>query len=335
MRYIDDVIAIEGCSATITLHPGTHTLGSQGALRLTGEGKQRWVGLRGPNGERAILSGGAQLTNWTEVVPGRWRAPLPSGAAAKTLRIGLERALQATFPNALAWPPKLKWFYVENFKKMNNNSSLSEVSVQEPSNLPREYHAWGNGTPGALVAYVFPASSWVGLRVEATPIQGSAGGFTLDCPQSLKGTGVDTHGSGTCAGLERGNRIAFAGALEILTSTSIHHTERSGVWAVSRGQVHVLSDSAPEDVWVPVLNPTIVSFDNKTNAEMVNVTFADASFEATGVQTGFNMLENEGCPHDGAVLISNSTNIDGEQVIRFQYARVLHVFMGFYQLIKN
>ena len=160
----------QGCSASVSLHPGTHTLGSQGPLRLTGDGKQRWVGLRGQNGERAILSGGEQLKNWTEVVPGRWRAPLPSGAAAKTLRIGSERALQATFPNGLAWPPKLRWLYVENFKMVNN--SLSEVSVQEPSNLPREYHTWGNGTPGALVAYVFPASSWVGLRVEATPIQG-------------------------------------------------------------------------------------------------------------------------------------------------------------------
>ena len=70
-----------GCDATISLHPGTHILDSRGTVQLTGEGKQRWQGLIGPLGERAILSGGVQVMGpWTEVAPGRWSAALPAAA---------------------------------------------------------------------------------------------------------------------------------------------------------------------------------------------------------------------------------------------------------------
>ena len=141
----------------------------------------------------------------------------------------------------------------------------------------------------------------------------------LDCP-GLDGeqnantnpyNAVDSRGPPTtgCAGLGRGNRISFAGALEILTSNSTRSYERSGVWAVGGANVHVLAASAPQDVWVP-MHPSIVSFAHKTNTEMVNITFADADFVASGVQTGFNAKDTDkGCPHDGAMLISNSSNI--------------------------
>ena len=137
-----------GCSATVSLHPGTHVLGSRGTLQLTGEGAQRWQGLIGRNGERAILSGGAQVMGpWTEVTPGRWSAALPSGAAAKTLRIGSTRAPQATFPSATREPPKSRWLYVESVKRVAGNSY--EVAVQQAAAnvVKAHYHSWGNTTP--------------------------------------------------------------------------------------------------------------------------------------------------------------------------------------------
>ena len=178
------------------------------------------------------------------------------------------------------------------------NSTLWEVAVQESSSTVGRagFHTWGNNTPGALVAYVFPGDSWVGLRVAATPLPGPGGRFALDCPDGT-------------ASLGRGNRIAFAGALEILTSNTTRDSERSGVWAVSGGDVHVLSAAAPEEVFVP-MHPSAVSVDHKTGAVLVNITFMDADFVASGVQTGFNAhATDKGCPHDGAVLISNSSNI--------------------------
>jgi hypothetical protein len=232
---------------------------------------------------------------WTEVAPGRWSAALPADAPLpKTLRIGSTRAPQARFPSDKK-TGKAEWLFVSSVNHVANVSSAFEVAVQNPADnvAKANYHSWGNNTPGALVAYIFPSQSWVGLRVAATPIAGAGGRFMLDCPDGN-------------AGLVKGNRIAFAGAREILDSAA---AARSGVWAVSGRDVHVLGAAAPADVWIPV-HPSVVQFESKTMGAMTNITFTDADFVASGVQTGFNdKITDKGCPHDGAVLISNSSNI--------------------------
>ena len=301
----DALRACGGCAATVSLHPGTHVLGARGTLRLSDDGgahkssKQLWQGLVGPNGERALLSGGAQVTGpWTEVAAGQWSAALPPPAPLpKTLRIGIARAEQATFPSA-ADGVHQRWLFLESVQKVAPGPQLNnrsyEISVQKAaSNVEKaNCSSWGQHTPGALVAYVFPANSWVGLRVVATPIAGPGGKFTLLCPDGT-------------AGLQKGNRIAFAGALEILTSS-----KGSGVWAAEGRNVHILAPAAPtEGVWVPV-HRAIVIIAETENVEMSNITFVDADFIATGVQTGFNEKSSDaGCPHDGAVVISNATNV--------------------------
>jgi hypothetical protein len=292
-----------GAEVTVRLLPGVHALA--GHPLIPGH-RQRWVG--GVGGEPSVLSGGASVTGWRPLSPPsdriigtsnltRWVAELPRGACPKTLRAGQVRAPQVTWPST-HWPAQRQFLYARTVARASNGSAggppQANVGIDERS-LPAGWASWTD-----LVAYTYPAESWVGMRMLAKPNPHPPDGmstgearFTFTCPDGF-------------AGLKPGNRIVFAGPPSML---GVRGT--SGVWAADEaaGQVHYLSDQVPEDVWVPIQS-RLVTIENRSSVSFDSVTFVDVDFNASGVQTGFNRVPSDkGCPHDAAVALSNSQNV--------------------------
>jgi hypothetical protein len=267
-------------AATVLLHHGVHTLGGR-ALCLGGRGGRavRWVALPGPNREPAIISGGVLVTGWTpasEQPPAigadggrltRWTAPLPAQVAAqsgqpKTMRVGSRRAPQVTFPAVDNQPAATRFLFAREV----NASSLVPGAVVVKIDLAALPDGWQTWT--SLVAYTYPGNSWVGMRVEATPLPGDNDGDGL---ASFRFTNA-----GGFSGLRAGNRVQFAGAPELLGQPGT-----SGKWAAGTGHVHLLSEGEPEDVWLPVQD-RLVDIENRSGDVMSGLQFADTDFVSSG-----------------------------------------------------
>ena len=80
-----------GCDATISLHPGAHVLDSRGTLQLSGKGNQRWQGLVGPLGERAILSVDARTTSEVSKRQENWESRVAVRQQRKPRRKRIQR----------------------------------------------------------------------------------------------------------------------------------------------------------------------------------------------------------------------------------------------------
>ena len=288
--------------ATVVLHSGVHELGGR-PLHLGGA--QRWVGEPG-----ATLSGGVSVTGWrptarkqlaTGETTTHWTAPLPQGARPKSMRVGMARAPEVTFPsvdNALA---ASQYLYA---RQVNVSTPGTADTVRfDTDALPAGWAKWTN-----LVAYTWPGSSWVGMRLSASPTQttptpdhthpSEAGTDNLASFKFESATGVSN--------LRTGNRVRFAGAPELLGEPGT-----SGVWAVDARTrtVHLLSKAEPEDVWLPQLD-RLVTIESRSDVTLRGVTFTDTDFVSTGLQNGFNAVPSDpGIPHDAAVAVSNSSGV--------------------------
>ena len=287
--------------ATVVLQSGVHELKGH-PLRLAGS--QRWVGEPG-----AILSGGVLVTGWraSALKPTgagnltRWIAPLPDGAQPKTIRVGAKRAPQVTFPSVENTPAAAQYLFA---REVNISvPGIADIVRFDKEALPAEWMKWTN-----LVAYTWPGSSWVGMRLRASPTApGLAPSHTsqqapvVDALASFSLESV-AGVSDLCAG----NRVRFAGAPELLGQPGT-----SGIWAVDEGTrtVHLLSEAEPENVWVPKLD-RLVTIESRSNVTMQAVTFADTDFVSTGLQNGFNVMPSDpGIPHDAAVAVSNASGV--------------------------
>eukprot|EP01043_Picozoa_sp_COSAG02_P082688 COSAG02_NODE_20857_length_813_cov_0.866947_1_plen_156_part_01 len=135
-------------------------------------GSQRWVGEPG-----AILSGGVSVTGWKPFAQQsaaatarttaagkltRWTAPLPEGAQAKTMRIGAQRAPQVAFPSVENTPAAAQYLFA---RQVNASTPTADIVRFDMDILPADWMKWTN-----LVAYTWPGSSWVGMRLQASPI---------------------------------------------------------------------------------------------------------------------------------------------------------------------
>ena len=265
-----------------------HTLGGR-PLRVGS--RQSWCGRAG-----AMLSAGAAVTGWSMDSAGLWSAPLPAGAAAgapKSLRVGQQRAEQATFPSVHHIPRK-RWLFARHVEKAAANTTAERELSVDADKLPRGWQRWDNRS---LVVYCFPGNSWVGLRLCARPNprlkpDGEAR-FTISVPDGT-------------SGLETGNRVSFAGAPALLNASG-----SSGVWAYDSVAKRLLirSAAAPEDVWVPS-HAHVMEIDGKSDVNVSGITFVDTDFTASGVQNGFNVdAGSAGCPHDAAVAVSRSQRV--------------------------
>ena len=288
-------------AVTVRLLPGVHTL--DGHPLIPGH-RQRWVGEPRPGGEPSVVSGGASVTGWvpapSDAVPlppagnrtRRWVAQLPRGARPKTLRVGAARAPQVTWPGAHL-PAARQFLFARTVVPVNGSGGPAQVNVGiDEEALPAGWEAWTS-----LVAYTYPANSWVGMRVMAVPnpraTPNGEARFLFTCADGF-------------SGLKPGNRIVFAGPPSLLGVGGA-----SGVWAADEaaGRVYYLSEQVPEDVWVPIQS-RLVTVEGRSNVSFESVTFVDVDFSASGVQTGFNdRLSDAGCPHDASVAISNSRDV--------------------------
>jgi hypothetical protein len=142
----------------VTLASGIHYLHGE---PLTPPPHTIWKGLNG-----SIVSGGVEVTNWTEVRAGYWSAPLPATAptAPKTIRMGMDRLAQVQAPNDNVPVNKNRFCFLDHVSTINKTHTV--VGIKK-GNAPHGYAAWGNtGT----VVYFFPRESWVSVRAEVTPI---------------------------------------------------------------------------------------------------------------------------------------------------------------------
>lgn len=290
---------------TVLLHHGVHSLAGR-ALRLRGDAPQRWVGKVGPHGERAIVSGGVPVSGWKPVAPAatgqlrRWVAPLPPGAQPKTMRIGMARAAQASFPAVDNLPAARQYLYARSVKTSGVQELLgapveTAIVALDAASLPAGWRDWSN-----VVAYTWPGSSWVGMRVPAEPILAGklTDGLAHFKLQSTSGF----------SGLGAGNRVRFAGAPQILGQPGT-----SGIWAVDEHArtVHLLARKEPVNVWLPLQDRLVSIDDQNQGITMEGITFADADFLASGTQNGFNAEPSDpGIPHDAAIAVSNSKRVE-------------------------
>jgi hypothetical protein len=228
-----------GCPpATVMLQSGVHLLDGR-PLHLgteAGGGAQRWVSAASD----AVLSGGVLVAGWRPATDqpmsaGRlthWTAPLPRGARPKTMRIGATRAPQVTFPSVDNTPAAAQYLFA---REVNATSTpVADVVSFDTDSLPRGWESWTN-----LVAYTWPGSSWVGMRLHASPAptddsdSDSSGALARFIFESS--TGVSN--------FRMGNRVKFAGAPELLGQPGT-----SGIWAVDEANqtVHLLSEAVRE-----------------------------------------------------------------------------------------
>jgi hypothetical protein len=111
--------------------------------------------------------------------------------------------------------------------------------------------------------------------------------------------------------LYEGNRVVFAGEPMLLNTVGRPTASASGVWAVDHATdtLHVISATMPAEVFVPTVE-RLLTIEGRTKVSLTGLTFADMDFRSTGVQEGFNVADQSpGCPHDGAVAISRSTDV--------------------------
>ena len=168
--------------------------------------------------------------------------------------------------------------------------------------VPIGWQSWTN-----VVAYVWPANSWVNLRVTARPdpyptLSNGLARFIFICPEGI-------------SGLRVGNRIVFAGDISLLGKIGT-----SGVWAADPDKklLHVLSTSEPQNVFVPTLRASstgLMAVVNRSNVSITGITFADMDFAASGSQNGFNARPSDGPPHDGALVVSDSHDVQIKNVV--------------------
>ena len=327
--------------AVVWLGPGVHFLGSRGALQLDGAAPAsrdlavEWRAAQAASTATAplpLLSGGAEVTGWTEQAPGHWAAPLAPGTPnPKSVRRGQQRLPQALFPAANASAaPAARYLFLLNVTDATDatppqptpsppppppSAQVVHISVDAMA-LPPSWREWSN-----LAVFVYPLNSWVGLRLSASPvpappIDGAATAAAAAAAAAAAGAGGgDATGVATfrlecpdgCAGLERGNRIVFAGAPALLGAPG-----SSGAWAFDppSSLLHVLSAAAPEGVFVPGAGRLLTIEGRRAGVVVDGLAFADTDFSASGVQTGFNVDDSSpGCPHDAAVAVSRSSGV--------------------------
>ena len=280
----------------IKVGSGTHKL--NGKTLYVGS-NEHWIG------SNATISGGELVTNWTEVTKGHWVAPLATfpDTNPKSARIGSRRAVQATFPSQTQTDLQDRYLFARNVEKITNNDTATWLHVDiDLEDMPVGWQSWTN-----VVAYVWPANSWVSLRVTARPdpyvtLGNGLARFIFICPEGS-------------SGLRVGNRIIFAGDVSLLGTSGA-----SGVWAADPNSklLHVLSASEPQNFFVPTLRASsmgLMAIVNRSNVSIAGITFADMDFAASGSQNGFNAQPSDGPPHDGALVVSDSHDVVVNNVV--------------------
>jgi hypothetical protein len=258
--------------------------------------------------EKAVISGGRRITQWSHIENSLWKADLPDVKSGKwffrSLRVGDKQAIRARYPNFDPQNPRTGgWLFVPK--------SIPENTYDRIPFDPSVFPDWENWDDAEV--HIFPAWGWVNTVMKIKGVDKENHAILVDCSQDIR----------------PGNRFFIANASQAL--------DTPGEWCLDskKGELTYWAvDEKPTDVEVvaPAMDRLIVIQGDISknrfveNINFVNLTFSDTDFSLDGYYdpadsaiwfSGAKNCSIEGCSFNSvngyAVKLDNKSN--GNKII--------------------